>query len=82
MVKPKPAKRGSYKIPSIYPLPDWLRLHQKIRVSEAARLNAMHEDTFRKEHADKIVKVTDRLEAVELGTAIAIGKPKPKTDAA
>jgi hypothetical protein len=42
--------RGPYKIPTIYPLPDSLALRQKIRVKDAARLNAVHEDTFRKEH--------------------------------
>jgi hypothetical protein len=76
MALKKSAERGPYKIPTIYPLPEWLRLRQKIRVSEAARLNAMHEDTYRKEHADTIKKVSERVEAVELGDALAVGNPK------
>jgi hypothetical protein len=67
------AKRGPYKIPSIYPLPADLRLRQKIRVSDAARLNAMHEDTFRAQHSHLIKKVSDRLEVVVLGDALNIG---------
>jgi hypothetical protein len=66
--------RGPYKIPSIYPLSGELRLRQKIRVADAARLNAMHEDTFRKEYPELIKNVTDRIQAVELGDALAIGQ--------
>jgi hypothetical protein len=67
-------KRGPYKIPSIYPLSDDLRLRQKIRVADAARLNAMSEDAFRKAHGHLIRHVTDRLQAVELGDALNIGQ--------
>jgi hypothetical protein len=69
-------ERGPYKIPSIYPLSPQLQLRQKIRVADAARLNSMHEDTFRKEHSALIKKVADRVEVVELGDALSIGKPK------
>jgi len=68
--------RGPYKIPSIYPLSAALQLRQKIRVKDAAKLNAMHEDTFRKEYSHLIRRVTDRLEVVELGDALAIGQSK------
>jgi len=67
------AKRGAYKIPSIYPLTGDLRLRQKIRVKDAARLNAMHEDTFRAKYGHLIKKVTDRLDVVELGDALDVG---------
>jgi hypothetical protein len=70
--------RGPYKLPSIYPLSEDLRMRQKIRVADAARLNAMHEDTFREHHKSIIKKVTDRLEAVELGDALNIGKQSNK----
>jgi hypothetical protein len=69
-------RRGAYKIPSIYPLSEALQPRQKIRVKDAARLNAMHEDTFRREYSHLIKKVTDRLDAVELGDALAIGQSK------
>jgi hypothetical protein len=68
------AKRGPYKIPSIYPLSEALQLRQKIRVKDAARLNSLHEDTFRAQHSHLIKKVSDRVEAVELGDALAIGQ--------
>jgi hypothetical protein len=66
--------RGKYSIPSIYPLPERLERRQKIRVSDAARLNAMDEDTYRKHHGHTIRRVTTRLDAVELGDALDIGK--------
>ena len=68
--------RGPYKIPTIYPLPDSLALRQKIRVKDAARLNAVHEDTFRKEHGHLIKKISENVEAVELGDVLAVGNPK------
>jgi hypothetical protein len=69
-------KRGPYKLPSIYPLSPELQLRQKIRVADAAKLNAMHEDTFREHYKHLIKNVTDRLDAVELGDALDIGEPK------
>ena len=69
-------ERGPYKIPTIYPLSESLQLRQKIRVSDAARLNAVHEDTFRKEHGHLIKKISDNVDAVELGDALAVGNPK------
>jgi hypothetical protein len=76
MAPKRTAARGPYKIPTIYPLPDSLALRQKIRVSDAARLNAIHEDTFRKEHSRLIKKVSENVEAVELGDALSVGIPK------
>jgi hypothetical protein len=67
-------KRGPYKLSTIFPLSPELRRHQKIRVKDAAKLNAMHEDTFRKEYKHLIKKVSDRVEAVELGDAIDLPK--------
>jgi len=42
-------RRGPYKLPTIFPLSPELQRHQKIRVEDAARLNAMCPDTFKKE---------------------------------
>jgi hypothetical protein len=69
-------KRGPYKLPSIYPLSPDLRLRQKIRVAEAAKLNAMSEDTFREHHGKLIRNVTDRIQAVELGDALNVGSKR------
>jgi len=68
------SKRGPYRIPTIYPLSDELRLRQKIRLSDAARLTSLHEDTFKKEYPELIIRVTDRIQVVELGDVLAIGK--------
>ena len=55
---------------------DWLKLQRKISVKEAAALNDISEDSFRRHHADLIVKVAPRRDAVVLGDALAIGQSK------
>jgi len=67
-------RRGPYKLPTIFPLSPELQRHQKIRVEDAARLNAMCPDTFKKFYGHLIRKVSDRVEAVELGDAIDLPK--------
>jgi hypothetical protein len=54
-------------------LPHWLALCRKISVREAAELNNVSEDTFRRRHPDLIKKVSPRRDAVKLGDALAIG---------
>jgi hypothetical protein len=54
----------------------WLTLRRKIPVKEAAAINDISEDSFRRNHAHLIKKVGPRRDAVEIGDAIAIGKPK------
>jgi hypothetical protein len=56
--------------------PDWLALKKKIAVKEAAKLNDISEDTFRRRYPHLIIKVSPRRDAVELGDALAIGQPK------
>jgi hypothetical protein len=53
--------------------PDWLVLRRKISVRNAAELNNLSEDTFRRRHPDLIKKVSPRRDAVELGDALAVG---------
>jgi hypothetical protein len=50
-----------------------LELRRKISVREAAELNSIHEDTFRKRYRHLIKRISARRHAVELGDAIAIG---------
>jgi hypothetical protein len=59
-------------------VPDWLALRQKIPVKEAAQLNTLSEDTFRRRYPHLIRKVSPRRDAVELGDALAIGNANPK----
>jgi hypothetical protein len=53
--------------------PDWLALRKKISVREAAALNDVSEDTFRRRYSHLIKKISPRRDAVELGDALAIG---------
>jgi hypothetical protein len=56
--------------------PTWLALKRKIPVKEAAALNDMSEDSFRRHYSHLIKKVSPRRNAVELGDALAIGESK------
>jgi hypothetical protein len=52
-----------------------LERKRKITVKEAADLNAMHPDTFRRNHGHLIRRVGKRRQAVELGDAIELPPP-------
>ena len=54
--------------------PRWLELQRKIPVKEAAALNNLSEDTFRRRYPHLIKKVAPRRDAVTLGDALAIGQ--------
>jgi hypothetical protein len=56
--------------------PEWLARKRKISVAEAARLNDISEDTFRRRYRHLIRKISLRRDAVELGDALAVGQPK------
>jgi hypothetical protein len=53
--------------------PDWLRLRTKISVSEAARLNGVSVDTFKRRYRHLILKISPRRDVVTLGDALDIG---------
>jgi hypothetical protein len=46
-----------------------------ISVPDAARMNKMSADTFKRRHGDKIRKVTEKLRAVKLRDALAVPQP-------
>jgi hypothetical protein len=52
---------------------DALALRRKISVREAAALNDMSIDTFRRRYRHLIRQISPRRQAVELGDALAIG---------
>ena len=56
--------------------PDWLARKKKISVKEAAELNNVSEDTFRRRYPHLIKKVSARRDAVETGDALDVGTPK------
>jgi hypothetical protein len=53
------------------------QLREKIRVSKAAKMNALSEKTFRKHYGHLIRKLTERLHRVELIDAITL-PPAPE----
>ena len=53
--------------------PSWLELRKKISVKEAAEINDVSEDTFRRRYRHLIKKISARRDAVELGDALAVG---------
>lgn len=57
-------------------IPNDLRLQQIVPLKEAARLRGVSEDTLRRHHADKIVKLSPRRTGMRLGDALMIGKPE------
>jgi hypothetical protein len=54
-------------------LPPDLAAKRKVSVREAAALNDMSEDTFRRNYSHLIKDVSPRRQAVDLGDALAIG---------
>jgi hypothetical protein len=56
--------------------PTWLDLRRKISVKEAAALNGVSEDTFKRRYSHIIKAISPRRNAVELGDALAIGERK------
>jgi hypothetical protein len=62
--------------------PDWLALKRKIPVKEAAALNDVSEDSFRRHYSHLIKKVTPRRDAVELGDALTLPPAKTAGEAA
>ena len=46
-----------------------------VSVPDAARMNNMSTDTFKRRHGDKIRKTTEKLRAVKLKDALAIPQP-------
>jgi hypothetical protein len=53
--------------------PTWLALKRKVSVKEAAALNNISEDTFRRRYPRLIRQVSPRRDAVELGDALSVG---------
>jgi hypothetical protein len=58
---------------------EWLNLRKKISIREAAALNDVSEDTFRRRYPHLIQQVSPRRQAVVLGDALSIGTPKATT---
>jgi hypothetical protein len=61
-------KSATTKIPGLTPL----ELRRKISVQEAAEMNSLSLDTFKRHYSHLIRKISPRRDAVELGDAITL----------
>jgi hypothetical protein len=61
-------------MPADLALETLLARRRKISVRQAAELNDLSEDTFRRRYKHLIKKVSPRRDAVELGDALDVGK--------
>ena len=57
-------------------LTKWPEARQKITVQEAAKLNGISEDTFRRRYRHLIKKLGLRCDRVERGDALSVRSPK------
>jgi DeoR/GlpR family transcriptional regulator of sugar metabolism len=63
-------------VPAITGTPTALDLQRKISVKEAAALNNVSEDTFKRHYSHLIKQISPKRGAVTLGDALAIGEGK------
>jgi hypothetical protein len=61
-------------LPPLSPLELW----RIAKMPEAERLSSASEDTLRREHPDKIVKVSKRRDGMRVGHALMIGAGRPR----
>jgi hypothetical protein len=64
-----PAK-GKYRVD----LPPEILLKRKIPLEQASELTSLSKDTLRRRYPDKILKMSERRSAMELGFVLSIGK--------
>lgn len=63
-------------VPTIAGAPTALDLQRKISIKEAAALNNVSEDTFKRHYSHIIRKISPRRSVVALSDALAIGEAK------
>jgi hypothetical protein len=51
---------------------EWLELQRIVSLQEAARLAGCSQDTLRRNHRDKIVKVSDRRQGMRIKDALML----------
>jgi hypothetical protein len=54
------------------PLPEWAERRRVISLKEASRLSSLSEDTIRRRHADKIIKLSPRRCGMHLEDALSL----------
>ena len=68
----KPAKTNVPDLPELTAL----ELHRIVRLSEAGRLCGLSEDSLRRNHADKIVRLGPRAIGMRVGHALQLNKAR------
>jgi hypothetical protein len=62
------AKRRNIKLPELSPI----ELHRIVSMEEAARVSGVSDDTLRRHHRDKIVRMSPRRIGMRLGDALGL----------
>jgi len=79
VVKTATATKRSNRKGGLPDLPETILLRRRVPVKEGAALLDMHEDTLRKNHPEVIEKYGPRLERVEIGRILELGRAKTTT---
>ena len=68
----KPTKTSEQKLPELTPL----ELNRIARLSEASRLSGLSEDSLRRNHSDKIIRLGPRAIGMRVGHALQLNKAR------
>ena len=69
---PKPTKTSEQELPELTPL----ELNRIVRLPEAGRLCGLSEDSLRRNHSDKIVRLGPRAIGMRVGHALQLQKAR------
>ncbi len=62
--------------PLSFSLPGDLELERKITLKQVSEITTLSEDTLRREHSDKILKLSPKRRGMKLRDALALGGSK------
>jgi hypothetical protein len=65
---PKPVKTGGQELPELTPL----ELNRIVRLAEAGRLCGLSEDSLRRNHSDKIIRLGPRAIGMRVGHVLQL----------
>jgi hypothetical protein len=71
---PKPAKTSGQELPELTPL----ELNCIVRLAEAGRLCGLSEDSLRRNHSDKIIRLGPRAIGMRVGHVLQLNKARTR----
>jgi len=71
----KPTKTSEQELPELTPL----ELHRIVRLPEAARLCGLSEDSLRRNHASKFIRLGPRAIGMRVGHVLQLNKARTST---